>query len=81
MGKIGANKMVCIADYVSPQKAAQIIGCTKGRVYQLLREGNDGPFRDLLLVGKRSVLISRREAEKVAKTPSETGRPRKKIAS
>lgn len=77
MGKIGTKGMVRIADYVSPAEAASIIGCTDGRVYQMLR---DRDFRDLIPIGKR-VLISRKEAERKAREPAKTGRPRKNRAS
>lgn len=77
MGKIGRGKMVRFSDYVTPTDAAIIIGCTDGRIYQMLR---DGDFRDLLPVGKR-VLISRKEAERIAKSPAKTGRPRKNLAA
>ncbi len=70
--------MVRFADYISPATAADLIGCTKGRVYQMLRGGD---FNDLIPVGKNRYLISRKEIEKVAKNPADTGRPRKKIAS
>jgi hypothetical protein len=77
MGKVGNTQMVRLADYVSPSKAADLVGCTKGRIYQMLRGGE---FRDLIPVGKRSVLIGRKEVEKIANNPSATGRPRKKLA-
>lgn len=70
--------MVRLADYVTPPEAAEIIGCTKGRVYQMLRGGE---FNDLLKFGKRNFLISKKEAQKVASSPSSIGRPRKKMAS
>lgn len=69
--------MVRISDYVMPVDAAEIIGCTVGRVYQMLR---DDEFRDLLPIGKR-VMISRKEVEKVAASPATTGRPRKNLVS
>lgn len=78
MGKIGNERMVRMSDYVSPPDAADIIGCTPGRIYQMLRAGD---FRDLLPIGKRGKLISRKEVEKVAKQPATTGRPRKNLAS
>lgn len=66
--------MVRLSDYVTPTDAAAIIGCTKGRVYQKLREGD---FKNVIVVGKKRVLIDRRECEQVAKSPEKTGRPRK----
>lgn len=78
MSKSQVNKMVRFADYVSPTDAAEIIGCTDGRIYQMLRAGD---FRDTILVGKRRFLIARKEVQKVAKNPAKTGRPRKSLAS
>lgn len=78
MGKVGRNQMVRIADYVNPPDAAEIVGCTKGRIYQMLR---DGDFTDLLQISEKRFMIGRKEVEKVAKNPSSTGRPRKKMAS
>jgi len=77
MGKVGSKTMVCLTDYISPQDAAQLIGCTPGRIYQMIR-GKE--FRDVLRFGKHTV-IGRKEAEKVANNPAQTGRPRKKLAS
>lgn len=77
MGKSPGNKMVRFSDYVSPTAAAKIIGCTDGRVYQMLRAG---VFRDKIPVGERRVLIARREVEKIANSPAKTGRPRKSLA-
>jgi len=70
--------MVRFSDYVRPPKAAEIIGCTPGRVYQMLRAEE---FRDVIDLGEGRFLISRKEAEKVGESPAKTGRPRKKIAS
>jgi hypothetical protein len=78
MGKVGKNTMVRIADYVSPSDAAGIIGCTDGRIYQMLR---DKEFRNLLPIGKNRVMILRKEAEKIASSPAKTGRPRKNISA
>jgi hypothetical protein len=74
MRKIERNTMVRLADYVEPAKAAEIIGCTDGRVYQKLRAGE---FSDVIPIGKNRFLIARRECEKMAKNPAPTGRPRK----
>lgn len=72
------NRMVRFADYVNPAQAAEIIGCTDGRIHQMLRARE---FVDIIPVGKRRYLISRKEVEKVAKSPAKTGRPRKVLAS
>lgn len=77
MGKVGNRPLVCLTDYIAPQDAARLIGCTPGRVYQMLR---DGDFKDVLPFGRHR-LIGRKEAEKIAKNPATTGRPRKKLAS
>lgn len=65
-------------NYVSPTAAAAIVGCTDGRIYQMLRAKE---FRDTIPVGKRSVLISRKEVEAIAKEPAKTGRPRKRFSA
>ncbi len=64
-------------DAVSVTAAAQIIGCTSGRVRQLLR---DGALRGAKL-GERAWAVSRIDAEKMAHNPSPLGRPRKANAS
>lgn len=78
MVKVSSKTMVRIADYVEPVKAADMIGCTSGRVYQMLRNAE---FRGLLPIGKNRFLIPRKEVERVAKNPAKTGRPRKNLAS
>ena len=70
--------MVRLADYVSPSSAAEIIGCTDGRIYQMLR---DREFHNLLPIGKNRVMISRKEVERIAHSPAKTGRPRKNLAA
>lgn len=58
-------------DVITPDEAAQLIGCTVGRVHQLLREGE--------IRGKkwsRSWLVDRESAEKFAARPQQRGRPR-----
>mgnify|MGYP001199890953 CR=1 FL=1 len=60
-------------DAVSVSAAAEIIGCTTGRVRQLLR---DGMLRGEKL-GARAWAVSRVDASKLARTPAKTGRPRK----
>lgn len=69
--------MTKLNDYLAPTDAAQLIGCTPGRVYQMLRNGD---FSDVVRFGKRC-LIGRKEAQKVANTPATTGRPRKNLTS
>lgn len=70
--------MVRLSDYVNPAEAAEIIGCTDGRIYQLLRAGE---FKRRIPIGKRSYLLLRKDCERIAKTPAKTGRPRKIMAS
>lgn len=60
-------------DAISVTAAAEIIGCTTGRVRQLLR---DGALRGAKL-GVRAWAVSRVDAEKLGKNPSPLGRPRK----
>lgn len=59
-------------NFVSVQEAAEIIGCTVGRVRQMLIGG--------ILKGEklnaRAWAVDRKNAEKIAKTPQEKGRPR-----
>jgi hypothetical protein len=63
-------------DAVSVTDAAIIIGCTTGRVRQLLIEGE---LRGKKLSDRESSpwLVSKVDAEKMAKKPAATGRPRK----
>lgn len=63
-------------DAVSVTKAAEIIGCTTGRVRQLLR---DGVIRGAKL-SQRAWVVSRVDAQKMSETPAPTGRPRKSSA-
>lgn len=63
-------------DAVSVTDAAAIIGCTTGRVRQLLI---DGSLRGQKLSEQENApwLVSKAAAEKLAKKPASTGRPRK----
>jgi len=60
-------------NFLTPIEAANVIGCTDGRVRQLLRDGK--------LLGQkinaRMWLIPADEAQKMRDLPVETGRPRK----
>lgn len=59
--------------YISVNEAAAIIGCTVGRVRQMLLASE-------LLGAKlnaRAWAVDRKAAEKLAKNPSHVGRPRK----
>ena len=77
MPKSSSKQMVRFSDYVTPDKAAEIIGCTKGRLHQMRRAGD---LKDLIPTGKNRFLFGRRECEKIAKSPAKTGRPRKALA-
>ena len=60
-------------NFLTPNEAADVIGCTDGRVRQLLRDGK-------LLgqkIGERMWLIPEAEVRKMRDLPVETGRPRK----
>lgn len=65
--------MVLNGDFLTPAEAADIIGCTVGRVHQLLKSKQ--------LAGKkfseRAWAVNRKSAEAYAKLPQTTGRPRK----
>lgn len=63
-------------DAVSVTDAAAIIGCTTGRVRQLLIEG-EIRGRKLSEQDNAPWLVSKTDAEKMAKKPAPTGRPRK----
>lgn len=60
-------------DAIPVAAAAEIIGCTTGRVRQLLREN---AIRGVKL-GERAWAVSRVDAEKMGAKPAKTGRPRK----
>lgn len=59
-------------DFLTVTQAAERIGCTPSRVRQMLRSGT--------LVGEKMSewiwMIPKKAAEKAAKTPAKTGRPR-----
>lgn len=59
-------------DFLTVSQAAERIGCTPGRVRQMLRSGT--------LAGEKMSewlwMIPRKAAEKAAKNPAKTGRPR-----
>jgi excisionase family DNA binding protein len=65
---------VAIQGYLSAQEAADFIGCTDGRVRQLVRANL---IRGAVRVGKRALLIPVSEAERLRENPKKTGRPRK----
>lgn len=59
-------------NYVSVPEAAEIIGCTTGRVHQLIAEGVLSGEK----VNGRAWLLLRKDVERVARKPRTTGRPR-----
>ncbi len=61
-----------IKAYVTVTEAAKIIGCTDGRVRQLLRAGTLAGER----VNERAWLVEKDDAKRLAKHPATTGRPR-----
>jgi len=69
-----------IEHYVNVQEAAAIIGCTDGRVRQMLLDG----LMTGLKANERAWLIDKAEAERIRDIEHKTGRPRsdsgKKIA-
>jgi hypothetical protein len=75
----GMSTMQISFDAVSVTDAAEIIGCTTGRVRQLLLEGE---LRGKKLSEKHNApwLVSRVDAEKLRENPGNTGRPRKNLA-
>lgn len=60
-------------DLVSVSEAAEILGCTEGRIHQLLRAGTL-PGKKL---NERAWAINRADIESLAETPQTRGRPRK----
>lgn len=60
-------------NFLTPTEAATVIGCTDGRVRQLLRDGKLIGQK----IGERMWLIPADEARKMRDLPIETGRPRK----
>jgi excisionase family DNA binding protein len=67
-----ATVMNQASKFVTVEAAAELIGCTDGRVRQLLRNG-DLPGEKL---SERVWLILRKDAEKYAAIPYKTGRPK-----
>lgn len=65
--------MADIHDYISVPTAAEIIGCTEGRVRQLIYSGDI----DAVKANEKAWLVLRKSAEKRAKNPPAMGRPKK----
>jgi len=62
-----------VAEFLNVQEAADTIGCTTGRVRQMLITGE---MRGIKANG-RAWLITKAEVAKIANTRHKTGRPRK----
>lgn len=60
-------------NWLTATEAADVIGCTTGRVRALCGDG----VLKAEKVGPRAWMIDRRSAEELARRPSKTGRPRK----
>ena len=61
-----------VGQFVSVNEAAHILGCTDGRIRQMLREG----ILDGLKLNAKAWAIPRKAVEKAAKNTPTTGRPR-----
>jgi hypothetical protein len=66
---------VDIAEFVNVQEAADIIGCTGGRIRQMLTREKciDGARK----INRRAWLIPRQEAERLRDIVATVGRPRR----
>lgn len=58
--------------FVSVADAAAILGCTVGRIRQLLIDGTIAGTK----LNERAWAVERKSVEKLAKIPQTTGRPR-----
>jgi hypothetical protein len=65
-----------IHDYISVPEAAAIIGCTEGRVRQMIYDDEI----EAVKINSRAWAVPKKTAEKLAKNPAKTGRPRKNAA-
>jgi len=61
-----------VENYVNVREAAAIIGCTDGRVRQMLIEGRLSGVK----ANERAWMIDRRAAEEIRDSECVTGRPR-----
>lgn len=53
-------------------QAAEVIGCTPGRVRQLILAGT----LEATKLSPRIMLVQKKDAEKIARNPANVGRPR-----
>jgi excisionase family DNA binding protein len=61
-----------VGQFVSVSEAAEILGCTDGRIRQMLRAGEIEGIK----LNERAWAIPKKAAEKAAKNTPTTGRPR-----
>lgn len=78
MAKQQESDMVRLSDFCTTSQAANILGCTTGRVRQLRLAGKFG--KEFLELGPQYILIPRKVVEKFATQEQKTGRPRKNSA-
>lgn len=76
-GKLGGMSTMAIeiqkkSVFVSVEEAAEIMGCTGGRVRQMLRAGELDGHK----INARAWIVHRESAEKNAEKPEGSGRPR-----
>lgn len=60
-------------NWLTATEAADVIGCTTGRVRAMCKK----ELLSAVKVGPRAWMVDRASAEKIAKNPAKTGRPRK----
>lgn len=63
-----------MADLLNVKDAAKVIGCSVGRLHQLIR--ND-EVSGVVRFGPRQIVIPRKAVEAIRDNPSSVGRPRK----
>lgn len=64
-----------LRNYLTIEQAAEVIGCTPGRVRQM---ANTGGIPGAEKIGNRLWMIPRREVEKIRDARPGTGRPRRR---
>lgn len=69
-----STKRVDVAELLNVKEAAKVIGCSVGRLHQLIRE--DG-VKGVVRFGPRQIVIPRKAVEEIRDNPSSVGRPRK----
>ncbi len=61
-----SSRSLSVSQFVSTAEAATIIGCTDGRVRQMVRAGD---ITGVVRMSPRVVLIPRKQAEKIRDNP------------